>query len=445
MEARDAKVATAEVTLSASLNRLLEDQKDALKATDSNNERLAADLAQANSKNQSLRTELQALKNKLALVVGDGIPMLLRIWTGKHTSRGADPEYRAIGKKPAGTTLSFMVEEVHPSKVKRYLAKSGSLKDEDMLSAPLGAKREWHSRSFLDITMGLISAHLYTLLGAQTFYVPKHRLHMAADDQITQGLHLLSRWIDDYQNLAALEACYLDQDDREPKRFQACLEAGRVPEYASIHEARVPILGLMEVLAASRLLGDPNVLGGHSKNAGFVVESQDGNPVAVRVVKINAGEAFSFKSDNQFTRCFSPLSQGDKLTDLKDLQFGSRQPRVILWGKLLDQQQERFLRALSRGYEALQDDRLLDFMIYRRGAFDKATPGRTLLAPKMVAEFKKAWCTYMSYQKLPQVYGTALAALPTAEMGPPQGPFRPKARGAAFCTFDEALALSKAP
>ena len=53
--------------------------------------------------------------------------------------------------------------------------------------------------------------------------------------------------------------------------------------------AVVPILGLMEVLAASRLLADTDVLGGGGKNAGFVVERDgDGHPLAVRVVKVRA-------------------------------------------------------------------------------------------------------------------------------------------------------------
>jgi hypothetical protein len=129
----------------------------------------------------------------------------------------------------------------------------------------------------------------------------------APEDHIRQGLHLVSRWIDGYRDLVNLEACYLDADDQEPKRFQACIEAGRVPDYASIEGRRVPILGLMEVLAASRLVGDTDVLGGGAKNAGFVVESQDGQPIAVRVVKIDVGEAFNFTQYNQFTRYFNKL------------------------------------------------------------------------------------------------------------------------------------------
>ncbi len=66
----------------------------------------------------------------------------------------------------------------------------------------------------------------------------------------------------------------------------SCVEDGWVPQSALVDGEVVPILGLMEVLAVSRLLADTDVLGGGGNNAGFVVE-RDGNgrPIAVRVVK----------------------------------------------------------------------------------------------------------------------------------------------------------------
>ncbi len=56
--------------------------------------------------------------------------------------------------------------------------------------------------------------------------------------------------------------------------------------------------------------------GGGSRNAGFVVESQESCPVAIRVVKIDAGEAFNFGGeDNQFMQSFTPFYRGNKLVD----------------------------------------------------------------------------------------------------------------------------------
>ena len=93
----------------------------------------------------------------------------------------------------------------------------------------------------------------------------------------------------------------------------------------------------------------------------------------------------------------------------------------------------------------LADESLLDFMIHRRGTFDEATPGRTLLRPEMMAEFKEEWRSYMKDQTLPEVYGDLLAALPAAEMAAPLVPFNPKAVGAARCTLEEAFIQAKLP
>jgi hypothetical protein len=97
---------------------------------------------------------------------------------------------------------------------------------------------------------------------------------------------------------------------------------------------RVPLCGLLELLAASRLLADTDVLGGGLRNAGFVVErdwpagsvTPSGAaavaavvdrlppPLVVRVVKVDAGEAFNFDGDNnQFSRTFNTRARGNKV------------------------------------------------------------------------------------------------------------------------------------
>jgi hypothetical protein len=187
---------------------------------------------------------------------------------------------------------------------------------------------------------------------------------------------------------------------------------------------------------------------GRRHEHGFVVESHEGSPVAIRVVKIDAGEAFGWDAaHNQFIQHFSLLYEGEKLADPKDLQFGNMQPKVILRGKLLEPQKQRFLATLNRGVEALPNERLLDFLMHRRGALDETVPGRTLLREDMVTKFKKSWRSYMKNQRLPAVYGTELAGLlpAAAEIGADSAPFDPKAGGTASCTFEEALALSQAP
>ena len=201
----------------------------------------------------------------------------------------------------------------------------------------------------MSVIKELFAADVYTALGRGAFYVPQHRLAalprmnqftrndivaLALDEQIradapgsTHGLFILSQWMTEYQDLAKLLGCLRDQappvaaaaaaaaaggvggvggvgdgrgggggggggggDLPDGRPFMDCLEEGWVPQSVRLEGgAVVPILGLMEVLAASRLLADTDVLGGGGKNAGFVVERDGGgHPLAVRVVKVRA-------------------------------------------------------------------------------------------------------------------------------------------------------------
>ena len=240
----------------------------------------------------------------------------------------------------------------------------------------------------------------------------------AQDKQITQGLHLLSRWIDGYQILAKLEGCYLNESDTTPKLFLACIKDGFVPEYAEIDGQRVPILGLMELLAASRLLSDVDVFGNKATKAGFVVErNAEGIPIAVRVVKPDADRAFTFEEHNQFSQYFNKRSLRPKLVDPRDLQFGAFQSAVIKWNNLTEPQRQRFLVALQAGYTNLQNDAVVDFMMTRGGALNTQRLKANLAKPERIASFKQEWRGYMGdhfFEKNPDgsykpaVYGICL-------------------------------------
>ena len=186
--------------------------------------------------------------------------------------------------------------------------------------------RRRQARTVVSAITELFAADVYAALGRGAFYVPQHRLavlprmnqftrdnHLAIalDEHIratapgsTRGLFILSQWVAEYRDLADLEGCLREQapagigavagggDLPEGRPFLACLEEGWVPQSVRLERGGVvvPILGLMEVLAASRLLADTDVLGGGGKNAGFVVERDGddgrGRPLAVRVVKV---------------------------------------------------------------------------------------------------------------------------------------------------------------
>jgi hypothetical protein len=189
------------------------------------------------------------------------------------------------------------------------------------------------ARSALSVVLEVAAADTYAALSCCSYYSARNTLaHLPllnefsqnnalvvalAEDlnkgrpperRITDCVFLLSRLVDEYKNLDELVEC-LPRDCRPDvggeaggaaggggaqallvvvQPFMACVEAGFAPQHARVEGVVVPILGLMEVLAAARLLGDTDVLGGSGKNAGFVIERDAGSrrPVAVRVVKV---------------------------------------------------------------------------------------------------------------------------------------------------------------
>jgi hypothetical protein len=198
------------------------------------------------------------------------------------------------------------------------------------------------ARSALSVVLEVAAADTYAALSCCSYYSARNTLaHLPLLNQFSQqnelvvalaeGLNagrpperritdcvfLLSRLVDEYKNLDELLEC-LPRDYRPDgggaggagggggavaggagggvvealpvvvQPFMACVDAGFAPQHARVEGVVVPILGLMEVLAAARLLGDTDVLGGSGKNAGFVIERDAGSrrPVAVRVVKV---------------------------------------------------------------------------------------------------------------------------------------------------------------
>ena len=91
-------------------------------------------------------------------------------------------------------------------------------------------------------------------------------------------------------------------------------------------------------------------------------------------MQVDAGEAFSFaESHNRFHMTFTMTAvESSKLADPRDLQFGNAQPVTIRWERLAPGQRRAFLRALLRGQDFLLDPAVVEFLVRRRGEFDRA-------------------------------------------------------------------------
>lgn len=457
--------AWAEATL-AEREAALNTAKDAQTQLATQNRDLKAQQTQLTERRAAVSDNIAALEAELAALEAEHAqvtqalneatwarPAWLRVLHGKRTPEDQQPDYQPIANKPGGTASGFVVRS---AKDRRFIAKMGVSGDE--LGADVRAMSITWRRTVLSCVWEKIAADVYALLGRGKIYVPKHRLAKLnilnafsrqnmlttalfdvinqgrpRGERITQGVHLLSSFMARYKDIKALEACMVNPGDA-PQPFMVCLEAGMVPQYALIDDQVVPIIGLMDIMAAAQLMADTDVLGGSGMNAGFVIErGDDGSPLAVRMVKIDAGNAFVFETDGNF------FNEG-KLKDPKDMQFANN-GSTIKWANLVDQQKQRFLHAFKQGLAILTNQRLVDFIVQRRGLFDRAV-SYPLLTEAIVGPFKARWATYIERLTKPEVYAEALGDLPDLPAAEAI-PYRPKAYGAVNYSLEEAEWLAE--
>lgn len=384
-------------------------------------------------------------------------PPILRVWRGKKTPPSAYPGYRPVAAKTKGCAPGFIGETAAG---KPCMIKLGWPDASDDVSDTLTTiRRQDHRRSEVGVVKEKIGADAYASLGFGHFYVPKHRLanlplrneysmkhpdvqvlaarfdqgrNAKSETLVHKCVHLVSKWVDGYCDLNTLTDCLASKTDEQPMPFMAFLEQGMVPSFVRIEGVVVELKGLMELLAVSRLIGDTDVLGGSADNAGYVVERDgEGVPTAVRVVKIDAGQAFGFSDPkNQFLQSFLPSSSEETLTDKRDLQWGRNRPIQIEWNKLQSRQQGLFMGMLRKGLAIIRKTGFLTLLIQRRGLFDQARDGdKQLITARMIDQLKSSWLGYLKIQERSEVYGQALSVNSSDLEEDPS--FNPKAFGVA--------------
>jgi len=244
--------------------------------------------------------------------------------------------------------------------------------------------------SVLEAMVEKVAGDLYVYLSEGDYYVPKTRLaelpirntyterypftqtlydemNEGRKEPIEDGVYVLSKKVAGDHDLAELTVCVLGT---EQKGFTEFLAEGKVPEYAILEGKKLPLFGVMEILAAGRLLGDTDVLGGGGNNAGYVLEyDTSGEGIALRAVKIDPGFAFNFRGiENQFHQSKNPDPPASNLLeqDKRNLQHGNLAP-AIQWKHLTVGQQQQFIEALDKGLKALRKAEVINHLLEPRG------------------------------------------------------------------------------
>ena len=423
---------------------------------------------------------------------------LYRIW---HGSKYREPGslfsvYKPCAEKSSGVCLGFMVNDI--SNNKRYLAKKCDSSD-GVIQNVETMTRENQKRTHVGAVNEKSAMDTYAFLGFGKFLVAGTRLAVLdASNRFTKTerwrhklahyvsrlgveaskmtLHILSAWMPDFKPLSELRGCLKAKGGKGEISFLDCVigEAPYIPEWIRVmHQGKsfdVPFVGLMEMLAAARCMADTDVLGLKTDtingqdvticdNAGYIVETDSsGNPVLVRAVKIDAGEAYHVgRRDlvNNYKRNLRlVLKSGKKPNiDLRDLQLGNTDS-LFKWESLSKNQKAVFLRSLQRFLAILRKDNVMEILRFRQGHFEKF-PGakdsfRMHLRAILKSDVLESWRRYLDGLDAvdgskPDVYGSLLAAAsPMAESQEPdrQSIFKPV--GAVRYPTSELLAEAEA-
>ena len=223
------------------------------------------------------------------------------------------------------------------------------------------------------------------------------------NEKISKTVHIAYKFIDGYQDLANLMTVHeANGERRKMSDYVSCHH--RPPTLALVDDHEVPVKGIMQILAVSRLMGDTDCLGGGFKNAGFIVQKgTDGVPVAVLAVKIDTGFSFNFRgAENIYYQSNHPMFDGRKLVDMRDIQFGNTQDYEIQFKCLLPEQERVFLKVFHAGMQRLREKHVMRNLLWQNGQFNKDKPR---VKEIQVDRVENTWLQYLSY--LSKDYGVS--------------------------------------
>ena len=217
-----------------------------------------------------------------------------------------------------------------------------------------------------------IACDSYTLLGKDFYETPRTCLskqpvldnftldHILAQEfarfGIAETLRVMSRFVEAYQDFT--HAYHLHQGEKI-ELIEYLRREHRPPEEIYTPEGKpVPLMGLIELLAVGRILGDTDLLGGGGGNGGFIWVRNNANEIIqARAVKIDPGYAFQiiYKEGELVTvnHVYNILrnqgiSTSPYFQDLRNIQVANNDASItVMWDKLTANQKQQFIHVLQ--------------------------------------------------------------------------------------------------
>jgi len=396
----------------------LEQTKSQLFELQTSHEELKLRLSMAEKRSSALEQQLNAARQQL-----DAAKIVQR-----GDSTWLPPPVVPVANKPGGTAVGF----VGKTGGERWLLKLGMDKTEGhKATASILSKSVAVRGMATDAIKEVVAAAAFKALSRGLFNVPEVRLSVngvlnwftrgnplavamlqhinskrPSSQQLTDAMHIASKFIDGYRDLDALVAVD-GAADISMAEFMA--KHRRPPTLARVDGCIVPVHGIEAILAAARLVADTDCLGGGFNNAGFVVRRNAiGMPLSVHTVKIDTGFSFNFQgSENIYTKSFSPFATGHKLRDLRDIQFGNNQTFEVEFDKLLPDQKDTFMKTFKHGLQRL-DKGFITALIWQDNAFNT---NKVRVKQVEVNQAAEEWLAYLS--QLAKTYHKELESVST--------------------------------
>lgn len=399
-------------------------------------------------------------ESKIPLVFEEVKKELAHVWQGKKDS--TLPVYSPVNKKKEGSSPGSVYEKLptvpqKPSKQKsQWMGKMG------MDDADLTSKQSWEiskghrgtNRSAVKEKIAYDFYYLLACINNKAFDVPKARLaelpinhsytsplasslvqEINSDrpdkQPIEKMIHIMSKIEDGYQDLHQAQVRTPGGVDKP--YFEYFKETKILSDEIVVKEKIIPLEGLLELLAAARLLGDIDVLGNSGSNTGFVVQKDlRGIPISAKIVKIDPGCTFTVKPGESWLFATPPVCEFEfdetikptTLKDAKDIQVGTKivamptgsmtwvkqsdVPSVIQWTSFTKEQKSRFLKTMRQSINVLKQKDIIKYMIMRNGEFNKYKGPHHLVTTENIVTYSNDLDLLVKTQE--KIYGSSFDA-----------------------------------